>query len=407
MGDRSTTAYLHELTRALIALDTVSSRSNAAAAALLAERLEGHGFRVRLHETDDAGTAKVDVIAVAGPDEPDGLVVAGHVDTVPFEDQAGWNRDPLAFGADDRRVYGRGIADMKGFLAQCVAAARDLDVARLDRPLVVLFTSDEEIGCRGARRLVPALSSLVAPTPLPRLAWIGEPTSYRVFHTHKAIVLFTVTVHGRSGHSSLPEEGVNAIAVAAHVVETIGRLQAELRAAPAPPIAAEFPECPYVALNLATIHGGTAANVIPDRCVLEVSYRPLPGMDALEVYETLRRRLAAADRTDPGSPARAATIEIGEPLVVPGLLSRRGTALEAALFAVLDETASGGAAFSTDGGELARLGVDSLICGPGDLDQAHQPNESMSRAAFERGPDVIASVVRRLCTPTRSERRLG
>lgn len=393
--------YLHELARALIAFDTVSVHSNAAAAAYLAGELDRLGFRVHLERSDVDGVEKVDVIAVLGPDEPDGLIISGHVDTVPFASQAGWERDALVFDADDARVYGRGIADMKGFLAQCVAAARTIDRTRLDRPLVFLFTSDEEIGAGGARRLAPRLGALVAPTPLPRLAWIGEPTSYRLFHTHKGIVSFGVAVHGRAGHSSLPEQGVNAIAVMARVIDTITALQAELRSAPAPAIATEFPECPYVALNVATVHGGSAGNMIPDRCLLEVSYRPLPDADPLAVYDTIARRLAILDRHDPLAPASVATVEVGAPFVVPPMLSPRGTTLERALFAVLGESTSAGAPFATDGCELARAGVAALICGPGDLEQAHQPNESMARAAFERGPDLIARVVDRLCTPAR------
>src|SRR5205085_9873096 len=192
-----------------------------------------------------------------------------------------------------------------------------------------------EVASSGARRLVPVLSDLAAPTPLPRLAWIGEPTSYRIFHTHKGIVLFDVTVRGAGGHSSVPDQGVNAIAVMARVIAAITDVQAELRTADVPAVAAEFPECPYVTLNVATVHGGSAVNMIPDRCVLAVSYRPLPDSDPRAPYETIRARLASCDRSDPGSPGRAATIEVGAAFVLPAMLSPRGPPPEHALATVL------------------------------------------------------------------------
>jgi acetylornithine deacetylase len=156
-------------------------------------------------------------------------------------------------------------------------------------------------------------------------------------------------------------------------------------------------------VNVATVHGGSAVNMIPDRCTLAVSYRPLPDSDPRAPYESMRARVVGCDRVDPGS-GRAATVEIGEPFAVPAMLSPRGTPLEDALCAVLGPRPTGGAPFATDGCELARAGIQALICGPGELEQAHQPNESMPREVFERGPDVVAAVVRRLCTDARDDR---
>src|SRR4051812_34028980 len=222
-------SYLYEVASRLVSFDTVSSKSNAEAMEYLGGQLNDHGFRVSLQRSDIAGVPKINLLAWAGPAEPDGLIISGHVDTVPFTGQPGWTRDPLRLEIDDSRIYGRGTSDMKVFLAQCVAAAARLEVTTLRRPLVFLFTADEEIGCRGAERMLSVLPELLESIPQPRLAWIGEPTSYQVFHTHKGVVLFTITVHGLGGHSSLPEQGVNAIAVAGKVIETVGRYQAELR----------------------------------------------------------------------------------------------------------------------------------------------------------------------------------
>ena len=391
------TPYHHEVAARLIAADTVSQHSNAAAMAYLADELDGLGFRVALQEAGGPGVSKQNLVAWTGPPEPGGLVLSGHVDVVPFADQPGWTRDALRFEIEGGRAFGRGTSDMKGFLAQCLAAARRLDAGTLQRPLVLLFTCDEEIGCRGAERLVDELPALLADVPLPRLAWIGEPTSYRVFHAHKGIVEFRVRVRGVGGHSGVPEAGANAIAVAAKAIHVIGGVQAEHRAAGGSGVATLFPDSPYTTFNFGTIRGGSASNMIAEECEFRVSYRPLPDTDPLEPYLLVEERLGSLDLRDWSTGTVRAGLEIGPPLVVPGLLSRAGTPLEKALFAALGESESGGAPYCTDGGRFARAGIDSLICGPGDLDQAHQPNESMGVAAFDRGPELILSVVARLC----------
>jgi acetylornithine deacetylase len=389
--------YLQEVASRLVSFDTVSTKSNAEATKYLGDHLESHGFRVAYHRSEIAGVAKVNLIACAGPPEPDGLIISGHIDVVPFTGQPGWQRDPLRLEVTDDRVYGRGTSDMKVFLAQCVDAAAQLNLTTLKRPLAFIFTADEEIGCLGAARLLPALPEYFHDIPQPRLAWIGEPTSYQVFHTHKGVVIFTVKVQGRGGHSSIPEQGVNAIAVIGKVIETIGHYQAELRTQRSATFAQIFPESPYTTLNFGSVRGGTAANMIAEESSLQVSYRPLPQTDPLEVYREIGRRLQAIDARDYGSPDQRATIVCSEPLTVQPLLSPRETPLEGVLFKLLNQHTSGGAPFATDGGEFARAGITSLICGPGDLEQAHQPNESIRREAFENGTRTVLDVIQRMC----------
>ena len=387
--------YLYELTSKLIEADTVSHRASAPAMELLADHLDALGFSVRLQTWEDG--RKANLIAVAGPEREGGLVLSGHVDVVPFEGQPGWSREPLALGDEGERLYGRGTTDMKGFLGQCLAAARRLDLAGLERPLVLLFTSDEEVGCQGGARLADALPELLGRCPLPRLAWIGEPTSWRVFHAHKGVAGFQVEVRGKGGHSSRPEQGVNAIAVAGQALAVIGELQETLRReGGSAEMEGLFPDAPYATLNFGTIEGGTAANMIAETCRFSVSYRSLPDQDPRELHRRAKQALAALDLRDWGSPSRRAELRVSEPFIAPGVLTARGTPLEAALFAELGVSEAGGAPFCTDAGHFARAGLECLICGPGDLDQAHQPDESISRAAFEAGPGFILAVVRKL-----------
>ncbi|MCP4201123.1 MAG: acetylornithine deacetylase [bacterium] len=389
-------SYLYDTLRRLVAVDTVSAKGNLPLLQALADEFQDHGFRSRLQRWGEGDSIKANLVAVAGPEEPGGLILSGHIDVVPFADQPGWTGNPLELRVEGDRLYGRGTADMKGFVAQCLDAARSLRCDRLRRPLVIALTSDEEVGCTGAGRLIVELPKLLQGCPVPEHAWIGEPTSYRVFSAHKGLVEFEVVVTGKGGHSSLPEDGVNAIAVASQVVEAIGAVQTERRCRRTPS-AELFPQCPYTSLNFASIQGGVAPNMIAESCSLVVTYRPLPDEEPLALYEEIRALLEGLEIRDWGSPDRPPQISVGPVTAAPGLVSQPGSPLERVLFERLEVTGSLGAPYCTDGGHLAALGTTPLICGPGELGQAHQPDESLGRHAFEAGTEHILFAVDRLC----------
>jgi acetylornithine deacetylase len=388
---------LADLARRLVALDTTSTNTNEPLIALLAERLEDAGLRVHVQSWKVDGKAKANLVATIGPAAHGGLLISGHTDTVPFVGQPGWTRDPLVLDIGADRVYGRGTSDMKVFIAQAVCAARSIDRARLRRPLVLAFTADEEVGCLGAARLAPDLERLLGAVPLPTQCWIGEPTGWEVYSAHKSVTLFDVTIRGRGGHSGLPALGVNAIAVAGRVIEELSRYQKELCAEPSRAYVDVFPDAPFSTLNLGTVHGGTVANMIAEECVIRVSTRGLPDIDPLAIRTEVCERLAALDARDPAFPGQPATIEVGEAIVVPAMSSARDSALERALFSRLGRATALGSLLAADGCHFAPLGIATLIAGPGDFDQAHQPNESLSRRAFEEGAHVVRSVVERVC----------
>jgi acetylornithine deacetylase len=389
--------YLYETARRLVAFDTVSAHSDRAAIDYLAGELRARKFNLAVQSITAGGIAQANLIAWIGPPRENGLIISAHVDTVPYQGQPGWTREPLKLERENDRIFGRGTSDMKGFIAQCLDAAARLDAARLRRPLVFVFTASEEVGCLGAEQAGPALKEILGATPVPRLCWIGEPTSWQVAHAHKSIVAFQVTVRGRGGHSGAPASGVNAIAVMGMVMDAIGNLMRERRDAAPAQFKAIFPAAPYDVLNFGTIHGGIALNMIAEECALRISYRSLPDADPLELYHDVERRLRGLDARDFAGGPQAASIELERPMVVPPLLSPRGTALEAALFAAAGAENSGGVLFGTDGGWFSRSGIVSLICGPGDLDQAHQPNECIRRDAFEGGTAIALEVIERLC----------
>jgi acetylornithine deacetylase len=389
--------YLYEVLDRLIAFDTVSSHSILPAMEYLADQMTGHGFKIAVHRIDVHGVPQANLVAWAGPPRPDGLIITGHLDTVPVEDQPGWERDPLKMAIEGNRIFGRGTSDMKGFVAQCSEVARTLEQRRLLRPVVFLFTADEEVGMLGARELAPALQGILGDVPQPNLAWIGEPTSYNVLHAHKSICSFEVRVRGRGGHSGAPDQGVNAIAVMGKVIEVLGNLQAERRGIDNPEFADVFPESPYDVMNFGTVRGGLATNVIAEQCVLRGSYRSLPKTDPLALYEEIKRRVHAIDPHDYASRNFAATIEVELLLAAPPMWSSRGTTLERVLFELTGNESARGAQFATDGAWFSGVGIQCLICGPGDYEQAHQPNESIRRDALERGPAIIARVIERMC----------
>lgn len=389
--------YLYDTIRRLVAFDTVSSNSNLEAAQFLADRLQSAGFKTAFQNVEIFGVHHANLIAWAGPPVRDGLIISGHIDTVPFNGQPGWTREPLKADLDDDRLYGRGTSDMKGFIAQCIDASLRLDRKALKRPLVFVFTADEEVGCRGAELVGPELGGLLGELPMPGLCWIGEPTSFGICHAHKSIGSFEIKVQGRGGHSGAPAEGVNAIAVMGKVMDVIGQLQRERASSRSAPFAEAFPESPYDVLNFGAIRGGIALNMIAEECRLGISYRSLPDVDPLELYREIEHRVSEIDTRDFAGGSYRATIKMGRVQIVPPLLSSRGTALERALAEVTGAKTSRGALYGTDGGHFALSGITSLISGPGDLDQAHQPNESIRREPFERGTEMILRVIDRLC----------
>ncbi len=384
---------LLELLARMVSFDTVSTRTNVPMAEWIADRLDAAGWTARLHRDHALGADKASLLAWLGPDADGGLVLSGHMDVVPSEGQPGWTRDPLALDRDDERVYGRGVCDMKGFLAQCVHLAEGLEPSRLNRPLVLLLTCDEEEGCLGAGRLLPHLDGLRGELPLPSDCVIGEPTSFRVFRAHKGHTRVRLAVTGRGGHSSRPDLGTNAIAAMAAAIREVETLAGEMPGRVGDDARALFPELPWVPFNLGTIAGGTADNMIAERCELVVAFRQAPGQDAApllaELEDRVRRAVSAAY---PG-----AAVELGDVVETPSMVSPTDSPLLRDLLAATGAATAAGAPFATDGGQLARAGIRSYVCGPGELEQAHQPDESLPIDDLVRGAELLDRLVAARC----------
>lgn len=368
---------------ALVAVPTVSGRSVEPLTAYLAERLERLGFRIDRygHPTDPT---RHNLIASTGPVGTDGLVLSGHLDVVPTEGQP-WTSDPFGVTARDGRLYGRGTADMKGFLAATLSACERLADTPLSRELVLAFTYDEEVGCLGSAQLVRQLQA--EGRPLPRACLIGEPTSFQVLRAHPGHSALRIDLVGRAAHSSRPDLGINAIEAAARIVRRLELLADELRHERAHE---DLLERPWVVLNTASIAGGSAVNIVPDHCTLRVGFRQMPGSSADDVFQRIAREVKAVE-------IGHALVHVELERVTPSLLTAANTELEHHLRSCGYHGGTGAASFATDGGNLAAYGMDCLVFGPGDIAVAHQADEYVPERQLHQAVDWIERLVHCKC----------
>jgi acetylornithine deacetylase len=280
---------------------------------------------------------------------------------------------------------GRGAADMKGFLALAINRLARLDPARLRRPLALLLTYDEEVGTLGARRFA---ESGRTPPGLPRDVIIGEPTSLRVVRLHKGMIRLQLAFRGRAAHSGYPHLGRNAIEPAARAIAALAGLRLELEAE-RPPHGEHFPEVPYPALNVGVVSGGSAVNVIPDRCTVQVGIRLLPEMKAEAMTERVRATVADAL---PGEPFELT--ELGES---PAMMLDEHAAFYRELCDLVGQHGTKSVAFATDAGWLQTIGLRCAVFGPGSIEVAHRPNEFLPLAEFERAGELLDDIIRRRC----------
>jgi acetylornithine deacetylase len=373
-----------QITRELIASPSVSSvnpawdMGNRGVIELLEGWLSQLGFKTEILPI--AGhPSKFNLIAGIGSGSG-GLVLSGHTDTVPFDAEK-WHSDPLRLEERDNRLYGMGTADMKGFFALVLEAIRTLDLQRLNRPLVLLGTADEESSMCGAK----ALTEL--PRKLGRHAVIGEPTGLRPIRMHKGIAMESIRLTGKSGHSSNPALGASALEGMYRVIGEVMAWRSELQRQHRNPAF----EVPFPTLNLGYIHGGDNPNRICGHCELQFDLRQLPGMelDSLrgELRERLHKLLSAGDLSWELVPLFEG---------IPAMETPAEAAIVKSLESLTGHPA-GAVAFGTEGPYLNRMGLETVICGPGHIDQAHQPDEYLPLEHVQPGIELIQSLIRRFC----------
>lgn len=369
-------ASWHEILARLIGFPTVSADSNLALIDYAEKLLRGHGYDTARFPNEDGD--KANLLARIGPEVAGGIALAGHTDVVPVSGQD-WRTDPFELVARDGELFGRGTADMKGFIAIALAAALEVDAARLRKPLQLILTYDEEVGCLGAMALRDELAGLA---DKPRLVLIGEPTDMQLVTAHKGIQNIRTTIRGKPGHSSRPAAGASAIVCAAKFIEGIDAALPEGTDDDFDPPGATF--------NVGRIRGGEAVNIIPERCELRWEFRHLPGQDPAGVHAALEQLSGRLRSEIPG-------ISIDTELVagVPGLLpgDNRGRASELRAYLAPTGPEISAVPFVTEGGIFQQAGIPAVICGPGRLDQAHQPNERVSVHSMNAYRDFLGQAI--------------
>jgi acetylornithine deacetylase len=350
----------------LIAFDTQSFKSNLDLIGFVQAHLAGFGVRSRL-VPDDTGE-KANLWAVIGPADRPGIVLSGHTDVVPVAGQA-WSHDAFDPVTRDGRIFGRGAADMKGFLACVLALVPELAAMPLTRPVIVAFSYDEEVGCKGVPRLI---DDLLARLPRPEACLVGEPTAMRLVDGHKGKAGYRCAVTGRAAHSALPQLGANAVIAAARIIGEIAAM-GERFAGDGPFLAGFTP--PHHTAGVGRIEGGSQLNIIPDRCSFEFEFRTLPGEDPMRFVREVER--FAQQEVLPGlrEQASEAAIAFEEVLAYPGLAPAPETPFTRLCRELTGTNEPARVSFGTEGGCFAARGIPTLVCGPGDIAVAHKPDE--------------------------------
>ena len=375
---------LLEMISGLIATPSVSSvnpaleQGNLAVIELLANWLDGTGFDIEIMPLP--GTpARANLIATLGRGSG-GLVLSGHTDTVPY-DEGKWHHNPFRLENAGNRLYGLGTSDMKSFMALALEAVRDLDAGHLQQPLILLATADEETSMAGARALVERRR------PQARYAVIGEPTGLRPVRMHKGILMEAIRLVGKSGHSSDPAQGNSALEAMHSVLGALISWRKELQATHHNSLFA----VPVPTLNLGHIHGGDNPNRICGSCELHLDLRPLPGMGLQELRDELHHRVLRALQ-DTGIDASIESLFEG----IPAMETPANAAIVQLAEKLTGHTPEA-VAFGTEAPYLSRLGMETVILGPGDIAQAHQPDEYIRLDQLAPTVDLLKSIIDAVC----------
>lgn len=369
----------------LVGFPTVTTESNLDLIEYVADHLTPHGdIRITRDETGQ----KANLLATIGPNLDGGIVLSGHSDVVPVEEED-WTGAPFVAMRRDQRIYGRGTTDMKGFIACALAMAPIYSKMGLARPLHIAVTYGEEIGCRGAPLLITDLSTN---GPKPAAVIVGEPTGMGIVTAHKGCYEYTTRITGVEGHGSQPDHGVNAVHHGAAFVSRLIDLGEQLKdRAPAE----SHYDPPHTTISVGVMRGGSARNILAGECLIEWEMRPVTRDDArfvLDAVEEFETRL----RKDTGPEAAIVTVTEGE---VDGLEDEpRSTAVQL-LKELLATDVTSVVPFGTEAGLYQKAGIPAVVCGPGSIEVAHQPDEYVSLEQLEACLDMMEGVGEKLSTP--------
>ena len=377
-----------ELIRRLVGFDTVSHKSNLALIEFVRDYLADLGVDSRLIH-DETGK-KANLYATLGPADKPGVMLSGHTDVVPVEDQD-WTSDPFAVMEKDGKLFGRGTCDMKSFVAVALALAPEFLRRDLVVPVHLAFTFDEEVGCFGARRLAQQLEH--SPTR-PACCVVGEPTGMRAVNGHKGRISVRCRVRGSDGHSALVDKAVNAVEAAAELVAFLKTMARRLKVEG--PHDENF-DPPYTTVHTGLIRGGTALNIVPAECSFEFEIRNLPNHHPGELVSELK---AFAEKTllpEMQTVSKKAGFTWDERSDIPALAPVDDSEILKLAMRLTGDNKAGRISFGTEAGLYQHASIPTVICGPGDIAQAHKPDEYIAIDQVARCEAFLKSLITRLC----------
>ena len=379
------------LTR-LIAFDTVSRHSNLALIDDVKAYCEQLGLTVDLTFNDAKNKANLFVTGPAGKDADEinhGLGLSGHTDVVPVDGQD-WTSEPFTATIRGDKLYGRGACDMKGFIACALTllpqAVKLSNAGQLRRPLHLALSFDEEVGCLGAPLL---LADLKARGITPDHCIVGEPTNMAMVVAHKGIAVYRCRVHGKSAHSSLTAQGVNAISYASRLIGYVDELAQEISHRSDND---GLFDVPYSTLSVGTIQGGTATNIVPNLCEFTFDYRNLPHMTQDDILAPIAAKVAELS-TQMQARAADTGIELLQEESVPAMTDNDSAELQALIIALTGDDTRHKVAYATEGGQFTNSGIPTIICGPGSIEQAHKADEYVALSEMVRCDEFLQKLL--------------
>ncbi|VTZ24614.1 Acetylornithine deacetylase [Methylocella tundrae] len=374
-GDARLAASI-EMLEHLIGFDTESSKSNLALIAAVEAYLKDCGVDY-VKVPNEIGD-KAALFLTIGPKVDGGVVLSGHTDVVPVAGQS-WTSDPFRLRRENGRLFGRGTCDMKGFDAICLAMIPEFQQASLSRPVHILLSYDEETTCRGP---LDTIARFGVDLPRPGAVLVGEPTLMQVADAHKAIVTYRTIVHGHEAHSSKPNLGANAVEAACDLVTELYRFNDQLAAQGDP--SGRF-DPPASTIEVGVIHGGTARNILAKECAFDWEFRSLPHVPQNLALAHLESYIARVAQPKLRRHAKDAFIETCSEVEVPGLSPEPGSHAETLALKLAHSNRTISVPFATEAGQFQAAGAPTVVCGPGSIDQAHQPDEFIEVAQMEAG----------------------
>lgn len=371
----------------LVAFDTVSRNSNIALIAFVQDYLAS--LSVESHLTFDETGAKANLFATLGPEDKSGIVLSGHTDVVPVDGQA-WRTDPFTLVESDGRLFGRGTADMKSFIAVALALAPEMLRRPLEQPIHLALSFDEEVGCVGVRRLLTGLERLAVK---PAACIVGEPTGMAVVTGHKGKTSVRCRVRGRECHSALTPSGVNAIEMAAELVTWLRRKGRRFQ--DEGPWDPAF-EPPFTTVLTGVIEGGTALNIVPGGCAFEFEIRNLPAHDAASILDELKAFAERELLPEMRAVSREAGFEWDETSRFPGLDLPGDAEVAELAKSLTGANQTSKVSFGTEAGLFHEAGIPAVVCGPGSITQAHTADEFITLEQVAQAEDFIGRLIDRL-----------